>query len=250
MNHKLRVLALLVMVVLPVASYGFFTELKSLESELISWQGSHSGDFSDLLETLGKMSSPFTDVEDTEWFHPYVTSLASWGLVSGTKNTSGKPTGRFEPARSVTLAEMLKIAFEAAEVHEEECVNPKLSQAQDHWARAYVGCAEEYFLSVMDRSGVDLNVPVTRAEAISIVSDVFQDPLVPISSEFQDTVGHPLERYVANAAALKIVSGDRGKDGLSLGTFRPNDPVSRAEAAKIVFSRLKIEAKKILLSQK
>jgi len=145
---------------------------------------------------------------------------------------------------------MLKISFEAAGVDEELCKNPRLSQAQEHWAKAYVGCAEEYFVTVLDRSNVDLNVPVTRAEAVSIVSDAFQDPLPPIASDFTDTQGHPLERYVASAAALKIISGDRGKDGLPTGKFRPYDPVSRAEASKIVFSRLKIEAKKILLSQK
>lgn len=250
MKRRIRLSALCLALLLPLAAQGFFNELQDLESELISWQATHSGDFSDLLETLGKMTSPFSDVEDTEWYHPYVTSLSQWGLISGTRNSEGELTGKFQPSRPVTMAEMLKIALEAAEVEEEECREPRLAQARDHWASAYVGCAEELLMNVLQSEGVDLNATVTRAEAISIISDAFEDPLPPIAVDFTDTVGHPLEAYVANASALGIVSGDRGKDGLPTGTFRPNDHVSRAEAAKMVFSRLKIKATRILVSQR
>lgn len=46
---------------------------------------------------------------------------------------------------------------------------------------------------------------------------------------------------IAYAAALKIVSGDRDAAGNPRKIFRPNAPVNRAEAAKIIYERLRVE---------
>jgi len=37
------------------------------------------------------------------------------------------------------------------------------------------------------------------------------------------------------------VSGDTNSDGTEKGTFRPDDAINRAETAKIIYERLKLE---------
>lgn len=47
----------------------------------------------------------YPDVAPEDWFNPYVTLATKEGMVSG------MPSGRYEPGRSVNLAEFLKILF-------------------------------------------------------------------------------------------------------------------------------------------
>jgi hypothetical protein len=248
MTIRTKALALVFALLVPIGTLGFFNDLDELQTELIAWQAEHDTDFSDLLETIKKISPTlFTDMEDTDWFHPYVAALSSWGLVSGLKDAKGNPTGQFEPGRSVTLAETLKISMEAAGIDKNTCGRGlKHAQAQNHWAKDYVVCAEKLDVSLFDGKQPDLNRTISRAEALSVMSDTFQDPLLQIGSMFDDTVGHPMELYIANAAALGIVSGDRNADGTLTGKFRPNDQISRAEISKMVFDRLKIKAAQLL----
>ncbi|MBT5938026.1 MAG: hypothetical protein HOG89_04445 [Candidatus Peribacter sp.] len=37
------------------------------------------------------------------------------------------------------------------------------------------------------------------------------------------------------------VSGDTNADGTEKGTFRPDDAINRAETAKVIYGRLKLE---------
>ena len=79
-----------------------------------------------------------------------------------------------------------------------------------------------------------------------MIHDSFKDELAPVYSSFNDTQGHPFEADIASAQIFGIVSGDKSSAGVELGTFRPNDPINRAEAAKIVYQRMKEEAKREL----
>lgn len=233
------------LLVAPVAR-GFFDELSELKQELVVWQTTHAADFSDLMNTLDDLSGPtFGDVGSTDWFHPYVASVSDWGIVSGYRNAQGELIGQFGPGNSVTIAEMLKMAFEAAQVDEEECglVPPMLPQALGHWAAKYVSCGEARAMRILGDANVDLNRPAKRAEVLSVLHDAFGDIVPPLFSNFKDTQGHPLEADIAYAYSQGIVSGDKDARGIELGTFRPNELINRAETAKIIYERLKVDVK-------
>lgn len=239
-------LALVVAVVMVPVTKAFFDELEELKQELVVWQTTHAADLSDLMNTLDDLSGPaFEDVSESDWFSPYVASVSDWGIVSGYKDSEGKPTGQFGPSNPVTIAELLKMAFEAAQANEDECglVPPVHSQALGHWAAKYISCAEAIGARVISDAGIDFNRPAKRAEVVAVIHDAFGDNVPLLYSNFRDTSGHPLESDIAFAFDNGMVSGDKDAMGIQTGTFRPNDPINRAEVAKVIYERLKLAVK-------
>ena len=253
MNKRILNFALAVAALAAPAPFlvAFFDEVVALKAELAQWEAVHEeADFTDVLEQLDDIAgSVFTDVEDSAWFAPYVTSLADWGVVSGYKNAAGQTTGAFGPGDPVTVAEVLKMAGNAAHLDPAGCAPPVYHpEASGHWAAAYVGCAEQLQARIFEPNyPVTLNRPATRAEVLALLHDVYGDSVPALYSDFNDSQGHRFEADIAYASLLNVVSGDTTALGKPLHTFRPNDPVNRAEAAKIIYQKVKEEAKQEIL---
>ncbi|MDP6561293.1 MAG: S-layer homology domain-containing protein [Candidatus Peribacteraceae bacterium] len=133
--------------------------------------------------------------------------------------------------------------MEAAQINEMDCTNTPLHpQGADHWARSYVACAENIGVRLLDpRLPADLNRPAKRAEVLTIIHDTFSDEVLPLYSSFIDTQGHRFEADIAYANLYGIVSGDTTSQGVEKGTFRPDDAINRAETAKIIYEKLKLQ---------
>ena len=245
MRIRLRTVvpAVLVLTLVTTVSRAFFDEVVALQDELKVWQTANAADFSDVIGQLNDMAGAvFRDVQDKDWFNPYVASLAEWGIVSGYKDNQGRSTGEFRPGNKVTVAEVLKMAMVAAKVDVTKCTNvPLHPQASDHWAKQYVACGESMGIRMMNPAHpADLNRPAKRAEVVTIVLDVFKDKVLPLYSNFSDVKGNPFEADIAYANLYGIVSGDRNAQGVETGMFRPADSINRAETAKIIYERLKL----------
>lgn len=239
------IIALLVFVGGAVA---FYDEMASLQAELKSYETAHASDFSDVINQLDEITgSVFTDVKNADWFQPYVAQLAEWQIVSGYRGKDGKLTGEFKPANSVTVAEALKMTMEAAKVNLAECSDtaPVHKDAVTHWAALYVRCGEQMKLRILETNVIDLNRKATRAEIVGMIFDVFGDAAPDLMSSYRDVARSPYERDIAYASVLGIVSGDKDASGALTGTFRPSMPINRAEVAKVVYERLKIEARRL-----
>lgn len=223
-------------------AFAFFEGFSTLSDEIRSMEESSPEGLNDLVQKLSGATEPqFVDVGSADWFYAYVSSVARWGIVSGYKDAVGKPTGSFGPGNTVTVAEILKMALRAAQVNETTCKGTAgLAQAERHWARPYVICAQERGVRLL-QSSPDLDRPALRGEVLSVVFDAFGDKVPPLFAPFTDTRDHPLESDIAYAAALKMVSGDKDASGKPTGTFRPDAPVNRAEAAKIIYEKLRVE---------
>jgi hypothetical protein len=242
-NTLLLSSAFLLVLLLGSAAAQFFDEVIALRQELEEWETQNAADFTDVIAQLEDITGPvFQDVSTDAWFNPYVASLAEWNIVSGYKDANGKSTGEFRPEQSVSLAEILKMALEAARVDEASCDTPPVHPvALHHWARHYVSCAEQFDIRLFSPEiAQDLDRPAQRAEVISIVLDAFKEDVLPLYSDFLDTAGHAFEPEIAHAAFYGIVSGDKDTAGNPTGVFRPNDSVNRAEAAKIIYQELKL----------
>ena len=230
--------------VVTTAGAQFFDEIVALQEELQVWEETNAADFSDVIEQLEDITGPvFRDVADADWFNPYVASLSEWGVVSGFKDDNGRPTGEYRPGNQVTIAEVLKMSMKAAQINEADCTNTPLHpQAADHWSRAYVACAESLNVRLLDpRLPADLNRIAKRAEVLTIIHDTFGDEVLPLYSSFVDSQGHRFEADIAYANLYGIVSGDTSANGSETGTFRPDDAINRAETAKIIYEKLKLQ---------
>ena len=227
---------------LPVQA--FFDEVAQLKTELQAWQTTHAADFTDIVDKLSEMSGPvFNDVAEKDWFYPYVSSAAEWGIVTGFKTPTGQLTGQFKPGNPVTIAEALKMALKAAKVDEKDCKRPTLNpNAKGHWAESFVSCAEEMGIRLFQFNPA-LDRPALRGEIVSIVNDAWGDKVPPLYATFKDTVGHRFEADIAFAAARGVVSGDNDAQGSATGYFRPDADINRAEVTKIIYERLKAQVR-------
>lgn len=233
-----------------VAGYGFaavpaltfFEAFSQLAEQLKAIEQSAPEDVNAVVQKQGASSDVrFNDVHTGDWFYRYVSPVARWGVVSGYKNADGTSKGEFGPGNTVTVAEILKMSLMAAQTDTATCKGGTgMPQAEEHWARPFVVCAREKGVRLL-RSFPDLNREATRAEVVSVIFDAFGDDVPPLFSPFNDTAGHPLEADVAYGAALRMVSGDKDASGKLTGTFRPDAPINRAEAAKIIYERLRVE---------
>lgn len=229
------------------SSEAFFDDAALLRAELATYEQTNAVAVSNVVARLDALTGPlFSDVSNEDWFNAYVTSLAEWGIVSGYRNRDGELTGLFQPANPVTVAEVLKMATQAAKVDTSLCPQPlRHSDAQDHWARPFVGCAEAVQLRLLDADArLALDRAATRAEVLTIVHDMFGQQPAPIFAPFNDTREHAYEGDIGFGVIEGIVSGDVDAQGRPLGTFRPDAPINRAEVSKIIFERLKLEARK------
>lgn len=233
-----------------IPSRAFFEVLDELEKQLQSQQGGSTestGALQDLLQELKAApvqdKAGFKDVGAKEWYAPYALYASSKGMMTGYKDASGKPTGKFGPGDPVTVAQMLKISLKAAGVDEAKCTAaPKHPKAAAHWAKAFVACAETLKVRIL-AGNPPLDRTATRAEVIGLLQDVFGGAVPRIVSPFTDTAGSPYEDDIAYAYVVGIVSGDKDKQGKETGIFRPADPVKRAETAKIVYLKMRVQAK-------
>ncbi len=244
--HTKTVFPIVSVLLVAVVSAGaqFFDEIVALQEELRVWEESNAADFTEVIAQLDDITGPvFRDVQGDDWFNPFVASLAEWGIVSGFKDSNGRPTGEYRPGNNVTIAEVLKMAMEAAQVDTELCTNTPLHpQSVGHWAQAYIACAESFGVRLLDpRQPSELNRPARRAEVLTIIHDTFQDEVLPLYSSFSDTQGHRFEADIAYANLYGIVSGDTSSSGTETGTFRPDDSINRAEVAKIIYEKLKLQ---------
>lgn len=244
LHNKTLYIVVATLLLTVTAGAQFFDEIVALQEELRVWEESNAADFTDVIEQLDDITGPvFRDVANDDWFNPYVASLAEWGIVSGFKDSNGRPTGEYKPGNNVTVAEALKMAMEAAQVDTAACTNvPLHPQAPNHWARPYIACSESMGVRMLDpRQPSDLNRPARRGEVLTIIHDTFGDEVLPLYSSFSDTQGHRFEADIAYANLYGIVSGDTDAAGAETGTFRPDDSINRAEVSKIIYEKLKLQ---------
>lgn len=179
---------------------------------------------------------PFKDTDDNEWYTTFVAPMKDRGIISGFKDADGNDIGEYRPGNNVTVAETLKIALGSAGEETSEGT-PKLSRALNHWAKAYVKRAEELSLDVVNDGELDLNRNATRAEVVRIMLEAAGvDPAAVSSTDFSDLpTSHEHAKFVQLAKDLGIVSGDDGTTN-----FRPDEPINRAEVAKIANQILEV----------
>jgi hypothetical protein len=176
------------------------------------------------------------------WFASDVSTLSQAGIVSGYKDAAGKPTGQFKPGNPVTEAELLKMALLAAG-KSTGTGTPENRSARGDWSTSYVKAAENLGLSVYIPS-LDIRLSSTRGQVIQTVLEAFGVQITAGENPFHDLPSSsPFAFAVETATKLGILSGDTDAQGNAKGTVRPNDPINRAEAAKIIVLALAMQGK-------
>lgn len=177
----------------------------------------------------------FRDI-DSHWAEHYITDLAEQGILNG------KSSILFKPKDFITRAELIKVAVLAFDIDQKnEDSAPYSDVAIGKWYTSFIRSAKAFGL-IKEARFFNPNQFITRAEAIKVlieavsISDLQSHFEVNYHSkenytyvQFKDVgINKWYAPYVAYAFDFGWVQGYKDN------SFRPNQPISRAEIAKIV----------------
>ncbi|MCU6713041.1 InlB B-repeat-containing protein [Paenibacillus sp. J5C_2022] len=141
---------------------------------------------------------------------------------------TGYPDGTFRPDQEITRSEMAALLNRVLEADTINDAKPFTDVAETHWAYEIITQATE--MNVMQGYPDGRFKPdqsISRAEMASIIVKLI-DGGSSSNTGFLDTSGHWAENAIKQARAADIVNG------YADGTFRPDEPLTRAEAVTII----------------
>lgn len=161
-------------------------------------------------------ASPFRDVKTTDWFYPYVTELATEGVISGYDD------GTYRPENAVTVGQALKLILLSAGYSEQPSVNW-------HWASGYAAFAVSQGFAT-EAEVYNLDAPISRLLMAKIACGALG--LTPTSdgAVFADTS----DGYVTALFHAGILEGSLDANGNRM--YYPSHSLKRSEIAKIVWT--------------
>lgn len=158
------------------------------------------------------------------WAEPYALALMRLGIADGYED------GTVRPSRVLSRAEFVKLALSAALLPPDgnETGYPDVA---GHWAAPYVTVAEAH--GIVPRgdgfSAFRPDEPISREEMAVLLQRILAALRLPLPEKrlsFPDTEGlDGLTRY-----AIEAVAGHGILNGFEDGTFRPGEPLTRAQA--------------------
>lgn len=165
----------------------------------------------------------FRDVDTTAWYAMEVQACYEYGLIGGVSD------GAFAPGKPLTAAEAVKLAACLHSIYHTGKADFKPGKT---WYQTYVDYALKK--GIIAGRPADGATPVTRAEFAGMLAKALPEEAFPAVSQVKDNAipdvamsdGYAREIYLLYRAGVLT-----GCD--VFGTFRPQAPLSRAEAAVI-----------------
>ena len=176
------------------------------------------------LVVLEEKTVSFADLPADSWAKPYIYGLARKNVLNGMNNT------KFGPKQELTRGQLAKIITLATGIPGTyNSAGFKDVNAQNTWAINYINSAKTAgVISGYKDGSFKPDKAVTRAELIKMAVTATGLTVESQQGAFKDTRGHWAEKYIATAVKAGIVSGYSDK------SFKPDAPVTREEAAKII----------------
>lgn len=184
-----------------------------------------------LIMVVSFMASPvfaaaqrFKDVPTSRWYYDYVENLAKREIVGGF-GTSGE----FRPENKVERQHVAKMVAKAADLPYKGKRANFPDVAADNAMSPYIAALQEKGIIKGYEDGTFRPTrTVTRAEVSVMIAKAFGLELYGSASSMRDLKGHWGEGLV------KILISNGIVKGYADGTFRPNNPVTRAELSKML----------------
>jgi hypothetical protein len=179
--------------------------------------------------------SSFTDIGSNYWASGAIEALSARKVISG------YPDGKYRPEKIVTRAEFAKIMTLAAGLTAKKTAKVSFADIDaEDWHAPYIEAAKGYLSGYRLPNGsmiFDPNAPALREDiAVAIVklkgyNKTRLADLSVIEAMFTDydSISDYAKDYVALAVENKLISG------FPDDTFRAQKPITRAEAAAILF---------------
>ncbi|CAM5788741.1 MULTISPECIES: S-layer homology domain-containing protein [Brevibacillus] len=181
-------------------------------------------------------STTFSDVPRSHWAYKEIQAMASKGIIKGYED------GKFRPNNKVTRAEFAKIMIAAAgvDIHKQKVSQTFQDVPRNHWAFYYVEYAKPYLTGYKsgnkytykpDQYAVREDIAVALVRLLGYDRTHKADLSVLKRFNDDDRISAALRPYVAISIQTDLMKG-------SNNYFRPQDAITRAEAASLLYRAL------------
>lgn len=163
----------------------------------------------------------FRDVSTSAWYYDSVAAVYEYGLMDGVEDNEFKPTDQVSAAQAVTLAARLRKLY---------LTGSGTFSASSPWYQSYL----DYALSqgILERAPADMNAKLTRQEFAAILANALPEGALLEINNIPD--GAIPDVYRSDTGIYKLYRAGILSGNDAQGTFRPNSPITRAEAATIL----------------
>lgn len=179
--------------------------------------------------SLQPTQTMFKDVLRGDWFAPFIIGLKRLGIVEGYKNESGDNKKMYGPSQPVTYGEFAKMLLLLS-----KNAGSIVQQVGPDWADPYMVRTLALGLSYYSQPGITANHIITRSGVVHSILEAYGitvDALpVNIFSDLRND--HPAHQSILVAHSLGLINGDDGAPPV----VRPDDPVNRAEVARLLWT--------------
>lgn len=184
-------------------------------------------------DTLNKPHKiEFSDLDSHEWAKTAIYALAEAGAVNGSGD------GKFLPQNSIKREEfvkMLALSFKLGDKGADVSFN---DVGENDWFRDSVrACVSNGIINGISDTEFGTGRYVTRQDAAAMLARMFNAPQPDDTEKFGDDA--EIADYAKGGIYMLKAADMLG--GYEDNTFRPNLPVTRAEAAKMIYNLLKKE---------
>lgn len=176
-------------------------------------------------------ANSFGDLTAEHWAYNYITTLTSEGIINGYPEDN-----TFRPEATISRAEYLKLVVASS--------LPKTINIEDaptsldHWVGKYLYLAETY--GVVSKGAwtlENIDLPITRMEMALIVAKAdmmlkgnAMNASMELTFNDADQISAEDTRFLKHTVARGFINGYPEDN-----TFRPNNNMTRAEAATIIY---------------
>lgn len=192
----------------------------------VDLNNNHSADSKTLTVNLGP-PLPFKDVVATHWATEDIRYVSKMGWMNGKNSTT-----TFMPSSSLTRAEAAVIFVRVLEQKETKPITSSFKDVpKSHWAYKEIEIAKQHQLfSGVTPSTFAPNAKITRQEmAVVLTRTINNPPTVNKPTAFKD-----LSKSHWSYSSITTMNRAAIFGGYSDHTFRPLNPVTRAETASLI----------------
>lgn len=185
--------------------------------------------------TTSVFAITFTDLPEDHWAIEYITDLTEKKVVNG------YPDGTFNPEGTISRGEFLKLVI-AASMPKDVPIGlaPK---AIDHWAGQHLHVAITYgVVSPSDITLENIDLPITRREMAAMITKADLNMRGISKNTEQSLTFTDFSQFNTSEREFLTHSISQGYlNGYPDGSFGPDNEMTRAEAATVVYRFTNIE---------
>ncbi|MDF2923634.1 MAG: hypothetical protein K0R57_2548 [Paenibacillaceae bacterium] len=181
----------------------------------------------------GTIVVQFIDVDVNNWAYEAISSMSKRNVVSGYEDGSYRPDN---PINREEFAKMIAVTFSLDLAVTQDVYYSDIPPTR--WSYPYILATKEYVTGYYPPKGLpffDPDAKATREDVATALVKIMGLSTVKYSTHFTDEndISPNLKKYVDVAADYHLISGYPD------GTFRPQNPISRAEVAALLYRAIK-----------